>query len=170
MLPRSADLRRSSSCSRWSAKAHRTLRACTSARLVRAALGRHRSAPLPRGFGPGFMGRGTRHVTGCNGSQGPTWRGKEEGSTRAVLSFTAKCPQPRALEVGEFDDREPSPAWRHPLSGLYHPRASRLRTVLLCHAPPRAVRTPRSFSALAMFCRLLTPAACICRTLRFAFP
>jgi hypothetical protein len=31
--------------------------------------------------------------------------------------------------------------------------------VLLCHAPPRAVRTPRSFSASAMFLRPLTPAA-----------
>ena len=37
--------------------------------------------------------------------------------------------------------------------------------MLLCHAPPRAVRTPRSFSASAMFCRPLTPAAWICRTI-----
>ena len=36
--------------------------------------------------------------------------------------------------------------------------------MLLCGAPLRAVRTPRSFSALAMFCRPLMPAAWICRT------
>ena len=29
-------------------------------------------------------------------------------------------------------------------------RASKLRTVLSCHVPPRAVRTPRSFNAAAM--------------------
>jgi hypothetical protein len=31
---------------------------------------------------------------------------------------------------------------------LFHARARRSRTVLFCQAPPRAVRTPRSFSAL----------------------
>jgi hypothetical protein len=31
-------------------------------------------------------------------------------------------------------------------------------------APPRAVRTPRSFSAATMFAKPVTPAACICRT------
>ena len=44
-------------------------------------------------------------------------------------------------------------------------RASRLRTVLSCQAPPRAVRTPRSFNAVAIARNLVAPAACIWRTI-----
>jgi hypothetical protein len=44
-------------------------------------------------------------------------------------------------------------------------RASRLRTVLSCQAPPRAVRTPRSFNALATERNVVAPAACIWRTI-----
>ena len=44
-------------------------------------------------------------------------------------------------------------------------RASRLRTVLSCQAPPRAVRTPRSFNAAAMARNVVAPAACIWRTI-----
>src|SRR5580658_3733075 len=44
-------------------------------------------------------------------------------------------------------------------------RARRLRTVLSCQAPPRAVRTPRSFNAVAMARNVVAPAACIWRTM-----
>ena len=37
--------------------------------------------------------------------------------------------------------------------------------MLSYHAPPRAVRTPRSFSAVAMARNVVAPAACIWRTM-----
>ena len=40
-----------------------------------------------------------------------------------------------------------------------------IRTVLSCQAPPRAVRTPRSFDALATERNVVAPAACIWRTI-----
>ena len=36
-------------------------------------------------------------------------------------------------------------------------RASRLRTFDTCQSPPRAVRTPRQFNAIAIPLRLVTP-------------
>ena len=39
-------------------------------------------------------------------------------------------------------------------------RARTLRTFDTCHSPPRAVRTPRLFNAIAMALRLVTPAFC----------
>ena len=38
-------------------------------------------------------------------------------------------------------------------------RASRFRTVVECHRPPRAVRMPRALSALAIASKLVAPAA-----------
>jgi hypothetical protein len=44
-------------------------------------------------------------------------------------------------------------------------RFSKLRTPLSCHGPPRAVRTPRSFNAVAIARDVSAPAACISRTM-----
>src|SRR5437762_9452467 len=55
---------------------------------------------------------------------------------------------------------------RQSLSRAYRlSRISRLRTVLECHAPPRAVRMPRASSAPARSRSVVSPDACMSRTI-----
>jgi hypothetical protein len=44
-------------------------------------------------------------------------------------------------------------------------RISKFRTVLECHAPPRAVRMPRALSAPARSRSVVSPDACMSRTI-----
>jgi len=56
-----------------------------------------------------------------------------------------KPPLPRQVLTPSLDpasELQPERTTSRPLSGLFHARASRLRTVLLCHAPPREGSLP----------------------------
>jgi hypothetical protein len=55
------------------------------------------------------------------------------------------------------------------IAGYSFARVRRLATVLACHLPPRAVYTPRAFSAPAISRRLVSPEAWISRTIGNAF-
>ena len=48
-------------------------------------------------------------------------------------------------------------------------RVSRLYTVLACHSPPRAVRIPRAFSAMAIARNVFAPEPWISRTIGRTF-
>jgi hypothetical protein len=75
--------------------------------------------------------------------------------------------------LGESDGCSPAlfPSAPEPLHGLggvigdQPARASRLRTVLSRQAPPRAVRMPRLFNALAIALNVVASGACIWRTM-----
>jgi hypothetical protein len=103
-------------------------------------------------------------------------------STRAAFPESGHgSPVPRiAREVrgecgtlGESDGCSPAlfPSAPEPLHGLggvigdQPARASRLRTVLSRQAPPRAVRMPRLFNALAIALNVVASGACIWRTM-----
>jgi hypothetical protein len=55
------------------------------------------------------------------------------------------------------------------MSSSYPPRASRFRTVVRCHWPPRAVLIPRAFSASAIARSPCTPLASSCRMIGSTF-
>ncbi len=85
------------------------------------------------------------------------FRGREQLLPHAIHR------RPVLLRPAFRADMSPSSAKMAPVA--QRARANRLRTVLSCQAPPRAVRTPRSFNAAAMARNVVAPAACIWRTI-----
>jgi hypothetical protein len=61
------------------------------------------------------------------------------------------------------------PLGDHPRTSVNFSRASRLRTVESCQAPPRAVQMPLAFKAAAMALGFVTPEDMISRTIGSTF-